>query len=265
MTAQPTADLTALDELASRPFHDADAPLRARMLSRLADTELSVALTGEPVGDRVELRIFPLETGPVALAFDAEDRLAGFLGGPAAYAAMPGRVLAGLLLTEGAGLLVNPGHRSEMLLDAAMLDWLQDALSAAPEQAEARLRLTAPAPATVEALAGALAERLGDMRGLIAGASLAGVAGLDGAGLGATGQGDAPASHLLLIQGADPDRQPAIAKALAETLAFLPPQPGGVDISFADTDAPPVALRFDLSPPEAPAQPPRPKGPPILR
>ena len=36
--------MTALDDLASMPFHDADAPRRARMLSRLADTELAVAL-----------------------------------------------------------------------------------------------------------------------------------------------------------------------------------------------------------------------------
>lgn len=240
--------MTALDDLAPQPFHDADAPQRARMLSRLADTELAVALAAEPAGDRVELRIFPLEGGPVALACDTEDRLAGFFGGPVAYAAMPGRVLAGLLESEGAGLLVNPGHPSEMLLDAAMLDWLTGALSAAPEPADARLRLIPPVPGVVEALAQPLAERLGDMRGLIAGAALAG-----------TGDG-----HVVLVAGADPAHQPAIAKALAEALAFLPPQPGGVDVSFADAALPSGVLRFDLTPPEAEA-PRRPKGPPILR
>ena len=40
--------MSALDDLAVTPFHDADAPLRARMLSRLADTELAVALLREP-------------------------------------------------------------------------------------------------------------------------------------------------------------------------------------------------------------------------
>ena len=241
--------MTALDDLAPVPFHDADAPQRARMLSRLADTELAVALVAEPQGDQVELRIFPLETGPVALACDTEDRLAGFFGGPVAYAAMPGRVLASLLKSENAGLLVNPGLPSEMLLDAAMLDWLTGALSAAPQATDARLRLTAPAPAVIEALAQPLAERLGDMRGLIAGAALAG-----------TGDG-----HVVLVAGADPAHQPAIAKALAEALAFLPEQPGGVDVSFTDAALPPQVLRFDLSQPEAPAAPPRPKGPPILR
>ncbi|MFN3276735.1 MAG: SseB family protein [Paracoccus sp. (in: a-proteobacteria)] len=246
----PDPDMTALDDLATTPFHQADAPLRARMLSRLADTELVVALTREPVADRIELRLFPLEGTQVALACDAEDRLAGFFGAPVAYAGLPGRVLAGLLKSEGAGLLVNPGHPSEMLLDAAMLDWLTGALAAAPEQAEARLRLTAPAPATVAALAEPLGARLTDLRGLIAGAALAGVA---------------EGGHVLLVAGADPDRQPAIAKALAEALAFLPPQPGGVDISFSDATPPANALRFDLTIPEAPAAPPRPKGPPILR
>lgn len=241
--------MTALDDLAPVPFHDADARQRARMLSRLADTELAVALAAEPAGDTVELRIFPLDGGSVALACDTEDRLAGFLGGPVAYAAMPGRVLAGLLKSQGAGMLVNPGQRSEMLLDAAMLDWLTGALSAAPEPADARLRLTAPAPAVVEALAQPLAERLGDMRGLIAGAALAGTGG----------------SHVVLVAGADPARQPAIAKALAETLAFLPPQPGGVDVSFTDAALPATVLQFDLTVPDEPAPPPRPKGPPILR
>ena len=289
-------DPTALDLLARAPFHDADDAQRARMISRLADTELAVALVAEPADDAAEIRMFPLEDGQVALACDSEGRLADFLGCEVAYAAMPGRVLAALLRTEGAGLLVNPGHPSEMLLDAAMLDWLQTALQAAPLVDEARLRLTAPRPDTLRDLAEPLAERLGDLRGLIAGAALAGV--LPVAGLpaetppeqasrgarsrGARSDGDMPpgatadggaspvggvpaTAHVLLIAGAEPDRQPAIAKALAEALAFLPPQQGGVDISFTDAPVPPQALRFDLTPPESPPPTPRPKGPPILR
>lgn len=240
--------MTALDDLAISAFHDADAPQRARMLSRLADTVLSVALTTEPQDEQIELRVFPLEGGSVAIACDGEDRLAGFFGGPVDYAAMPGRVLAGILHSEGAGLLVNPGYPSEMLLDAAMLNWLATALSVSPEAAEARLRLTAPSPATVDALAEALAVRLADMSGLIAGATLGGVRGED--------------RHLLLITGAAPEHQPAIAKALAETLTFLPPQPGGVDISFSDLAFPPNSLRFELTQhnppgPEKPLRPPR--------
>lgn len=246
--------MTALDDLASFPFHDADAPQRARMLSRLADTELSVALIREPLHDQVELKLFDLDGTHMALACDSEDRLADFFGHAVAYAAMPGRVLASLLKADGAGLLVNPGHASEMMLDASMLDWLTGALESTPQQDEARMRLITPDPAVVAELAPALADRLADMRGLIAGAALVGVAGEAG-----------PSSHLLLVSGAPDDRQPAIAKALSEALAFLPPQPGGVDISFAEAVAPSGALIFDLTPPEPVVAPPKPKGPPILR
>lgn len=246
--------MTALDDLSSPPFHEADAPQRARILSRLADTELSVALKSEPQGDRIELRMFPLEGGEAALACDGEDRLAEFFGGPVAYAAMPGRVLAGLLGREGAGLLVNPGHPSEMLLDAATLEWLASALSAAPEEAEAHLRLTGPKAETVEALAEPLAARLVDMRGLISGAALAAV----------QDEGDI-SGHILLISGALSDHQPAIAKALAETLAFLPPQPGGVDISFSEKQPPAAALRFDLPEPETNSPQSKKNAPPRLR
>ncbi|TGN57635.1 hypothetical protein E4L95_13065, partial [Paracoccus liaowanqingii] len=166
--------MSALDDLAPVPFHDADAPQRARMLSRLADTELSVALLREPVHDAVELQIFDLDGARVALACDGEDRLADFFGQVVAYAALPGRVLAGLLKADGAGLLVNPGHPSEMLLDATMLDWLTGALQAAPETGEAHLRLTAPDADVAGVLGLPLAERLADLRGLIAGAALVG-------------------------------------------------------------------------------------------
>ncbi|WP_372802016.1 SseB family protein [Paracoccus seriniphilus] len=248
--------MSALDDLAVEPFHDAGELQRARMLSRLADTQLSVALVGEPVGDQIELRMFPLEHGPVALACDSEDRLADFFGEAVAYAAMPGRVLAGLLRDEGAGLLVNPGHPSEMMLDAAILDWLAGALAAQPEAAQARLRLLAPAPGVVADLALPLAERLADMRELVSGAALAGV--------GRDGSAEGLAGHVVVIAGADEGHQDAIAKALSEALAFLPPQDGGVDITFRDGPLPPAALQFDLSPPE-PARPRRRDGPPILR
>ncbi|MDB6176504.1 SseB family protein [Paracoccus sp. Z330] len=245
--------MSALDDLALTPFHDAGEAQRARMLSRLADTQLSVALVAEPADDQVELRIFPLDHGPVALACDSEDRLADFFGEAVAYVAMPGRVLAGLLRDEGAGLLVNPGHPSEMMLDTAMLDWLAGALAASPEAGEARLHLMAPLPDVVSDLAQPLAERLEDMRGLISGAALAGV-----------GNEAAPAGHVIVVAGAEPQHQDAIAKALAEALAFLPPQDGGVDITFRDGPLPKVALRFELSIPE-PVAPKRRDGPPILR
>lgn len=240
--------MTALDDLCAVPFHEADTAMRARILSRLANTELSVALLTEAAHDAAEMRIFDLPAGPVVLACDGEDRLAAFFGVPMAFAAMPGRVLARMLRAAGTGLMVNPGHPSEMLLDAETLGWLETALADAPEPSEADVSLTAPHPDVVAALAGPLADRLTDLRGLIGGAALAGIA----------EQG----CHAVLIAGATTEEQPAIAKALAETLAFLPPQPGGVDIAFSDAPPPPGALIFDLTPPPVPQ---RPKGPPILR
>lgn len=244
--------MTALDDLCPVPFHDADAPARARILSRLADTELAVALEAEPAGDdAIVLRHFDLPDGPVALACDGEGRLAAFFGAPTAFAAMPGRALAGVLRAGGLGLLVNPGAPSEMLLDAEMLGWLQTALAPAPEPGEAKLRLGAPDAGAVAALAAPLAQRLADLCGLISGAALVSAAGGD-------------AGHVLLIAGAEADHQPAIAKALAEALAFLPEVPGGVDVSFSEAVPPVQALRFDLSPPQtAPRS--RPDAPPILR
>ena len=245
--------MTALDDLCPVPFHDADAPARARILSRLADSEMTVALDGEAGDDSARFRLFDLPGGPVALAFDRDERLAAFFGQPAPYAAMPGRVLARLLAAEASGLLVNPGHPSEMLLDAETLAWLGRALSDAPEGAEARARLAAPDPAVVAVLAAPLAERLADFQGAVSGAALVASAG-----------NAETAGHLLIIAGADPNRQPQLAKALAETLAFLPEVAGGVDVAFSDAPVPDVAVRFDLSPKSAPRVP-RPSRPPNLR
>ena len=116
--------MTPLDDLCPLPFHLADAPARARVLSRLADTELFAALVAEPAGDTAELRSFDLAEGRFALACDIEERLAAFVGGPVAYLALPGRVLAAALADEGQGLVVNPGHPSQLMLDAETLRWV---------------------------------------------------------------------------------------------------------------------------------------------
>ena len=45
--------------------------------------------------------------------------------------------LAATLADEGQGLLVNPGHPSQMMLDAGTLRWLTEALAARPSMASA--------------------------------------------------------------------------------------------------------------------------------
>ena len=86
-----------------------------------------------------------------------------------------------------------------------------------------------------------LAERLGDMTGRLAGAALAAVDWPDGR------QG-----HLLVLSGASAADRPALAKAMAELLAFLPPVEGGVDVTFEEIPLPPGAVRFvaEALPPE---------------
>ena len=249
-------NLTELDHLCAVPFHDAEPAARALILRRLADTELHAALVAEPAGDRADLRIFDLPTGAVALASDDAAELAAFLGGPVAHLTLPGRALAAALAGEGRGLLVNPGRPSEMLLDAAALDWLSQALAVAPEAAQAApRRLTAPRPDAVAPLAEPLALRLGDMAGLIAGAALVGAEWDDGR-----------AGHLLVIEGAGQGDRPAIAKALAELLAFLPPVEGGVDVTFEDLPLPMGVLRIEAvaAVPE-PEPAPEPDRPPRLK
>lgn len=250
--------MTPLDQLCPIPFHEADAAGRARILSQLADTELFAALIKEPVGDQVDLRIFDLPDGPVALACDAEDRLADFLDGPVAYVGLPGRVLAAVLAAEHRGLLLNPGQVSQMLLEPDMLAWLVRALDARPSLApdEAPVRVRPPLAETATALAAPISRRLGDMAGLVLQAALF-----------ASDWADGRVNHTLLLSGVAPERRDAVAKALAELLAFLPEQPGGVDLGFADTPPPACALLIDppAHVPDEPAPQRDANAPPRLR
>ena len=254
--------MTPLDALCALPFHDLPDAARARVLNRLADTEIFVALARDPEGDRVALRMFDLPTGPMAVATDAEDRLAAFFAEPVAHVALPGRALAAMLAPEGVALMVNPGAPSEMLLDPAMLGWLAQALQSAPAEDQAGpAQLTAPAPEMVAALAEPLAARLTDMAGLAEGAALVAADWPDGA-----------RGHLIVLSGVAEDHRPLVAKALAELIAFLPPLPQPCDVAF-DLPTPDSALRLQLDPivPEpAPKSAPRAPGsdpdkPPILR
>lgn len=251
-------DPTALDQLcAAVPFHDADPAQRASVLRRLADTELHAALVADPVDDRAELRMFDLPGARVALASDDAAALAGFLDGPVAHVSLPGRILARELAEAGQGLLVNPGRPSEMLLDAAALNWLTTALSEDPEAADLTpRRLIAPRPDALERLAQPLAERLSDMAGMVAGAALVGAEWSDGR------QG-----HLLAVAGAGEANRPAIAKALAELIAFLPEIDGGVDVTFEALRLPQGAVQFEavaVQPAPEP-EPAKPDAPPRLR
>jgi len=97
---------------------------------------------------------------------------------------------------------------------------------------------------------------------MVAGAALVGVEWQDGR------QG-----HLIAVMGAAPEAagadasRRAIAKALSELVAFLPPLEGGVDITFQTLPLPPGAVRIEATAPPAPppAKPRNPDAPPRLR
>lgn len=238
--------------------------LRLRFFERLADGELVILLEREAVGESLEPRVFDLESGPVVLVFDREERLAAFTGGIAPYAALPGRVIAGLLKGQGIGLGVNLGVApSSMLLPAEAMDWLAETLDGGPEEAEA-LPEAFLAPSVPEAVLAGLDAKLARAGGLAASAVLAGVRYQDGR-----------RGHLLAVLDAAPGAEAALARAMREALVFSGIEAGELDVVFlrsGEAAAEAMAragLRFDLPAPEVPATPDAPgldpSRPPKLR
>jgi hypothetical protein len=238
--------------------------LRLRFFERLADGELVVLLEREAVGDRLEPKVFELEDGPVVLVFDREERLAGFTGGIAPYAALPGRVIAGMLKGQGIGLGVNLGVApSSMLLPPEALDWLAETLGGAPDEAEAVPESFA-APIVPEAVIAGLDAKLARAGGLATAALLAAVVYRDGR-----------RGHLLAVLDAVSGAEGALAQAMREALVFSGVEAGELDVVFLASSDPVaeamgrVGLRFDLPVAEAPAGPAAPgmdpERPPKLR
>lgn len=239
--------------------------LRLRFFERLADGEMVILLEREAEGESLEPKVFDLEDGPVVLVFDREERLASFTGGIAPYAALPGRVIAGLLKGQGIGMGVNLGVApSSMLLPPEAMDWLAETLDGGPEEVEAKPQEFLP-PGVPEAVIAALDAKLARAGGLAAAALLAGVV-YDGGRRG----------HLLAILDAADGAQDALARAMNEALVFSGIEAGELDVVFLQSDDAAaqamarIALRFDLPAPEvqdlAPAAPGMdPSRPPKLR
>lgn len=242
-----------------------DDAARLRYYARLADAELFLLLDREAQGGQVSPRVFPLDDGPVVLAFDSEERLADFAAGPAPYAALPGRVVAAQLAGRGIGLGVNLGAVSAMLLPAEAAAWLADVLDRRPQVAAGRPRAVRPPGALPPALAAAVAEKLSRAGGLAAAAVVV-----------AAEWDDGREGHLLAFVGVAPGAEDALAAAAGEALAFSGLDAGEMDVAFLDpADSVTAALmRAGLHLPlPAPAEPespvaPRPPGidaPPRLR
>ncbi|MFN4100789.1 MAG: SseB family protein [Pararhodobacter sp.] len=194
--------------------------------AELSRAEVFVLLDAEVSGDTMKPRVFDLSDVRAVLAFDSEMRLAGFAGGAAAYAALPGRVLVTLLAEAGEGLslMLNADAPDAALLTPDVLAWLAATLSApAPAEGEGVPEgFAAPSlPASVlDLLVPALERRLSGTPGL-AQTVLAAVQWQGGA-----------RGHVLALGGLPEAAQAPAARAVAEALALSGLEAGSLDVVF---------------------------------
>lgn len=260
-------DETALDRThAAMQAAPEDAGARMAFYHALADSALVLLLERPPEGDRIIPRVFEVDGQSYALAFDSEHRLAAFAPEGAPYAALPGRVLAGMLAPQAVGLGLNLDVApSSILIPPEAIHWLVETLDTPePDRLDVRAEALLPPGALPQALLTALDGKLARMGGLAAGAYLAGMR-MAGGGEG----------HLLAFVDAAPGAQDALARAIAEALVFSGMEAGALDVGFVAAADPVsarlarVGLRFDLpqQPERAAPAPPGmdPDRPPILR
>ncbi|QDY69615.1 SseB family protein [Qingshengfaniella alkalisoli] len=240
-------EMTVLDQAhAAMDAAPEDDRARLRFYERVADSELFLLLEGEAEGDNVEPRLFPVEDGQFALAFDRVERLLTFTGQTAAYVALSGRVLAGLLAEQGIGLGLNLGVApSSFLMPADALKWLVEMTELAP-QSDQRKPVELSAPSTIpEDFLRSLDAKLALMQGYASEALLVSVRYDDG-----------EKGHLLGIVGALPEAHDALASAVGETLRFSGIDAANLDVAFFDANTEMVSrlravgLRFDIPEPE---------------
>jgi hypothetical protein len=215
---------------------------RLRFYDRLAGAELVLLLEAEAEGDRIRPQVFPVEGERFVLVFDREERLAEFAGGPAPYAALSGRRLAGMLAGQGIGMGVNLGVApSAILIAAASVDWLAATLAEAPEEVEERPEEIAAPGGLPERLLEALDARLAAAEGLARMAYLVG-----------TTYAGGRRGHLMAFIDPVPGAEPALARAVGEALTFSGIAAGSLDVGFFRASDPVAArlarvgLRFDL-------------------
>lgn len=260
--------MTRLDDAhAGMMQNDSNDAARLNFYSQLADAELFLLLDADADQDQVTPRLFDLEDGPVVLAFDLEERLTAFVGGPADYAALPGRVIAAQLAGQGVGLGLNIGDApSCIILPPDVMDWLTATLGTKPQQAAAIPQGFAHPWKVPAAVTLRLMEKLSATPGLADAVLLAEVT-YEGGRRG----------HLLAILDASTGAEAALSGAVSEALVFSGIEMAEMDVVFL-TSADPrtktmaeVALRLDLPKPVAiPASAPavpgmNPEKPPFLR
>ena len=124
-----------------------DERARLRFYERLADAELFLLLSDEATGETIKPEVFELQDASFVLVFDTEERLATFVGKPAPFAALSGRMIAQMLAPSGIGMGVNlEVAPSSILIPPSAVTWLVETLDNAPDEVEQKLsEVTAPA------------------------------------------------------------------------------------------------------------------------
>lgn len=245
---------------------DEDAP-RLHFYERLAAAELYLLLEGEPDGDKVTPRVFPVEGGEIALAFDLPDRMAEFVGETAPFVAMSGRLLAGLLAGNNLGLGLNLGVApSSIIVPQDALTWLAETIDQQAQELHATPSELSPPKGLPEVLLTALDAKLATAEGLAKFAYLCSVT-----------YSDSSSGHMLAFVDPLDGAEQALINASNEALIFSGIEAGSLDVTFfnaSDSVAARIArvgLRFDLPQVEPrPDHAPKPPGmspekPPLLR
>ncbi|MGX9355373.1 SseB family protein [Roseobacteraceae bacterium S113] len=221
---------------------DSAAAAERAFYAQLAASELFLMLTDTPEGDQISPELFDLGDATFVLAFDTEERLAGFAGRIVPYVALSGRALAQMLAGQGIGLALNPeAAPSSMLLPPEAMAWLAETTAHAPRETHARIEEVMAPMGLPEVLLTTLDAQLAGAQGLARSAYLVGVR-YEGGGQG----------HLLGVVDVMAGAEPALARAVQEALTFSGLEAGALDVAFfepAHAMAATLArhgLRFDL-------------------
>ncbi|MBR9842932.1 MAG: SseB family protein [Rhodobacteraceae bacterium] len=245
------SDETPLDRAhAAMDAAPQDDAARLRFYERLADAELFLLLGKEAEDDKIAPEVFDLSDHRFVLVFDTEERLAAFVGKPAPYAALSGRIIAAMLDGQGIGLAVNLEIApSSILIPPEAVGWLTETLTHAPDEVAAKVESFEAPVGLPEVLLTALDQKLATAAGLAKSAYLVGVQYDNGA-----------KGHLLGFVDAVEAAEGALAKAVSEALTFSGIEAGALDVAFfASSDQVAaqlarVGLRFDLPEPEQPRE-----------
>lgn len=237
---------TALDRAMRAMAQDAeDTGARLEFHAELSRAEVFVLLESEVTDGTMQPRVFDLDGQRAVLAFDSEMRLAGFAG-EAAYAALPGRVLVGMLAGQageaGQGdlaLLLNPDEAHAAFLPAEALVWLAETLSAPAPTAGQAVPQSFHAPDLPGPVAARLVPAL-ERR-------LSGLPGLDQVVLAGVRWQGGGAGHVLALSGLPEVAHAPAARAVAEALALSGLDAAALDVVFPPPPAMAAIARIGLA------------------